>query len=307
MKISLKGGVLFLTVCVCFMAYTSEIRQNHYLAGQSIFSSTQEDKNPYLQESYVNRKYEVLQHAYNLDEEFASRTGPQSVLLIGVGRGYAALEMALKYPNLTITAVNKEDNLFNAREISDYFKMTYSPEKVDEALSRIIVKIEDVERVAMVPQKDTYDVIVFETNVLMYIRDKLATVEYLFNSLLKKEGALFFETDDIYGAAQTEGFADRAVEPHDIFDYVYEELSDKGHSMSDTKIVYFDESHNLRFFKRSDRDVKLPLQLHRELTAVESLSHKRSSKLTVDSSVAPFISVYLYAKRSAASAVSISS
>lgn len=305
MKISFKGVVLFLVICLLGgVLQTASSEDVFYLASESIFKEYTSKENPYKKEEYVARKYKVLQSAYNLDAEFADRKGETEVMLIGVGRGYGALEMALKYPNLSITAVNKEKNLFNPALIRRYYDFMYGKTKVTQALKRITLKIADIEEEALGEGvKNSYDVIVFETNVLMYLMDKLMTVESLFNNNLKQEGALFFETDAVYGTEELYDGGERAASPDMIFSYVRDEIAKKGHYISDTRVAYYGEAHNLRLQKNNEENVMFPVEIHDDLTAYESIMVRHSKQLTVDASVAPFLSIYVYKNRKAFNAL----
>ncbi|EKD25951.1 MAG: hypothetical protein ACD_79C01433G0002 [uncultured bacterium] len=131
---------------------------------------------------------------------YKSKTQKQNVLLLGVGRGVAALELALTAPNVSITGVNKERNLFDINYLMNYFQnvrhIKYSKGEIDKALSRIQIKICDIED--NVERKkylgDTkFDYVIFETNVIQYIKDKIRVIEAIFNEYVDEKGTYAFQ------------------------------------------------------------------------------------------------------------------
>lgn len=271
-----------------------------YLAGESIFAKHLKEKNPYVKEEYVNRKYDVLQKAYNLDKEFTARKDESEVLLIGVGRGYSALEMAIKYPKLKITAVNKEKYLYRADEIGAYFKRFYSEERVDEALSRISIKVSDIEEDVLGQKiQENYDVIIFETNVLMYMKEKLLIIEELFNDSLKDQGALFFGTDAIYGTQESYGGRSEKSAPDSLFYGMRSAMDAKGHLMAGTQQGFFGPVRDYRMLKQGSEEIIFPYSIHQNLTSFESRIAKSSNSLLRNADVFVFLSVYEYERRTA--------
>lgn len=276
---------MFAVIAVSSSANTTG---TYHLAVKSIFSKVLEDTNPYNREDFVNRKYRELQSVYRLESDLLDRQGPQEILLIGVGRGYTALEMALKHPNITITAVNKEANLFNPGIITDHYKKTYSEEAVLEALSRINIKVMNIEEDTF-SENENFDVIVFETKVVMYLWDKLNTLEKLFNERLKDKGALYF--DGTYIAVNT-----RKSEPgmlkKSLFSVLGDEMSEKGHKMINFIRNAYVIDPTYKLIKNGKDEIAFPYEIDTISTEMESLHHRESKKLIVDPRFAPYVSVY---------------
>ncbi|MCX5707235.1 MAG: GNAT family N-acetyltransferase, partial [Candidatus Omnitrophica bacterium] len=172
------------------------------LVGEDEKTSGQLTSNPYRLESYVNRGLSELDSVYRLSEELKAHNGMQQVLLIGVGRGYAAIELALKFPNLRITAVNKEEGLWDDVKIKKSMRNKgYSKEDIRMAKGRISLKVLDIEDETVrnnILGNKLFDFVVFETRTQIYLRDKVKVIQGLFNERLKTGGIYSFVIDNFY-------------------------------------------------------------------------------------------------------------
>lgn len=302
MKTIYKVSFIFF-ICLSFSFFGKAGENIYNLANESIFKKYTQKNNPYAVEGFVSRKYKYLENAYNLDYALAYRDKKQEVMLIGVGRGYTALEMALKYPGYRITAVNKEQNLFRPDLITAYYKQTYSEEAVEEALSRITVKIADIEK-EHVGKRGSYDLIIFETMVLMYLEDKLMTVENLFNNYLKIQGALFFTGARIYNERKVYTDLLEKKAPESLFEAVREEIESKGNVMSDFVKSYDVIDPSFMLTKKSSEKILLPFLLKKNMTQALTHIYRNKANNMVERNSAPFMSVYAKAERRAAFVVS---
>jgi hypothetical protein len=177
------------------------------LRGNVIASSTIQAGSRYYfgKEDKVNRGIDSLQEAYRVSSFLDQRKdkGPLTILLVGGGYGVAALQMALRYPNLTIWMVNKEKGV---RSIAESIKRVdeldhdkYVDSEITQALNRIkVIEPLDIEddgarekMLATTPK--VFDAVIVETNVTLYFADQIRTIEKLFNDLLKVDGLLTFE------------------------------------------------------------------------------------------------------------------
>ncbi len=249
--------------------FRSEVRDGPSVAREGVF-------NLYREEAFVSRSMSDLDRAYNLSDELAARKGEQQILLIGVGRGYVALELALKFPKSRIIAVNKEPGLWDDDAIEESMLRKYPADAIREAKKRIDLKvldIEDVEGRKAALAGHQFDFVVFETMTQIYMRDKVKVMQDLFNESLKINGVYAFAIDFIYTGtvdSSTEGtFEEKAWS---IIRNAFGRSASK-------RSERFDDPHQYQTYeKRSDR-VDIPLELTR---VTEDL----------DGSVAPLIYSY---------------
>lgn len=162
-------------------------------------------ENPYVVEGNISRGLNVLDEAYGLSEELKTRQGPQQMLLIGVGRGFAAIELALKFPNVKIVAVNKELGLWNDQVIeAGMLKKGYALDEVRAARKRIELKegldIENEKTRAEQLGEQVFDLVVFETMTQIYLRDKVKVIQDLFNQRLKVGGVYAISLSRIFAS-----------------------------------------------------------------------------------------------------------
>ncbi|MFA5390305.1 MAG: hypothetical protein WC331_02610 [Candidatus Omnitrophota bacterium] len=158
--------------------------------------------NPSGKEEFVDRGMEVLDKAYKLSDVLGTRVGEQQILLIGVGRGYAALELALKFPNVNIVAVNKEQGLWDDAKLEAGMRNKgYGTDTIREAKERIRLKILDIEDEAVrktMLGDQMFDLVVFESRTQLFMQDKVKVMEDLFNKYLKMKGIYAFVIDGVF-------------------------------------------------------------------------------------------------------------
>ncbi|MCC6758537.1 MAG: hypothetical protein IT395_02780 [Candidatus Omnitrophica bacterium] len=157
------------------------------------------------EKSNVGRGIHVLEDAYQLSTFLGPRNekGPGTILLVGAGWGVTALQMALRYPNFTIWVVNKEKGLWNIAKaitrLNQFEKDRYSDRQIVEAVQRIkVVEGLDIEddgarQQMMRTAPNTFDAVIVETNVSLYLTDQIRVFEKLFNERLKADGFFAFE------------------------------------------------------------------------------------------------------------------
>ena len=169
---------------------------------KSIMKAAPNWANTYGLERFISRGWNVLDTAYNLSHELTKRSGEQQILLIGVGRGFAAIEMVLKFPNVIITAVNKEEGLWDDAKIAEHMRRSgYNKKDVAAARERIQLKILDVEDPAARELKlggQKFDLVVFEPATQFYMRDKVKVIQDMFNERVKAGGIYAFAIDKIF-------------------------------------------------------------------------------------------------------------
>jgi len=246
-------------------------------AGEVTAKAAKETVNPYGKEEFVNRGMEVLDGAYKLSDELKARVGEQRVLLIGVGRGYAALEMALKFPNVNIVAVNKQFGLWNddlkGPDAERRFRQ-YTADEIRAAKIRIDLKFLDIEnenerKAALGDQQ--FDFVVFESRTQIYMRDKVKVMQALFNERLKMKGLYAFVIDTVFTSNQFslgEWEMNACNVIREAFKRSAEERSEK----------ITDEYQYLTYVKTSDR-VDVPLELDEEKTRVAVDGDKKAVPL----------------------------
>ncbi len=148
-------------------------------------------------------EYKDLESAYNITGDLEERKNQkQSVLLIGGGMGVAAVEMALRYPNIEIWAVNKTEGVWDKKEmLRAMLEKGYQDEEILAARKRMHVKIFDIEDEWQVYDEllgETFDMILFEPNSAYLIKNKIQIVEDMFNKRLKKGGVFGLDIDRMF-------------------------------------------------------------------------------------------------------------
>jgi CheY-like chemotaxis protein len=150
---------------------------------------------PYGIEQYVRRSFGTLNDMYGISKDFdAVAKQPVNVLLIGVGRGIAAVEMALRYPNFHIVGINREGQLWDEGIITgEMLKKGYLPGDIKRAFNRITIKIVDMDNGQDVNRRLAgwkFNFIIFEGFTAMYFKDKARVFEKMFNEKLMVGGVL---------------------------------------------------------------------------------------------------------------------
>lgn len=154
---------------------------------------------PYGHKSFTGRGFDVLDMVYDLKRLLDERKGEEtSLLLVGVGRGVAATETAIKYPRVSIDAVNKEEGLWDDDFVTETLLLKgYKEDAIKEALSRIrkaAFDIEDAQGRRNAFQGRVFDMVLFEHSTVMYLEDKFSAIQGLFNDFVKDGGVYGFET-----------------------------------------------------------------------------------------------------------------
>lgn len=121
-----------------------------------------------------------------------------TLLMIGIGRGIAALEIALLFPTLRIQGVNLEPDLFSLEYLFEHLKDRYTANEIRAAYQRIQVQILDIEnsneRDPSI-HKTQYDFVIIEPYVARYMYDKLQVISDLLNTHIKPNGIFAFQMD----------------------------------------------------------------------------------------------------------------
>lgn len=160
------------------------------------------------EENYLSRPLADLEKAYGLSDFLDKRKGEEKVtaLLVGVGRGIAVMQLALKYPNLEIVAVNNQEGMWNDNKATavaaQLNNVVYTPAQIQNARARVRVietldienaQAREVELNKFADQNGKFDMVFFETLVTMYLKDQVQTIEELFNERVKVGGVYGFE------------------------------------------------------------------------------------------------------------------
>ncbi len=214
---------------------------------------------PYGNESFISRELDKLFQTYIDFHSWLSKKRQQRVLLVGVGRGLAAMQLALRYPNLEIIAVNKESDLWSDKIIGDYLVSTGVRKKdVTAARKRITLNIVDLDSESGKQQifKERYDAIIFEPFVLIYFRDKVKAIEAAYNAL-NPNGFLGFEKNRI--------LASNKNKEEEVLNVLLSSLA------APRPII--DTVNSVQLIKKSSKKINIPLKLKRsELAAIPNYS-----------------------------------
>ncbi len=213
-------------------------------------------------EMLFQRGYEILKKVYDLSSDLEQRKDKdQEVLLIGVGRGLAAIEMALRYPNVHITAINKEEGLWDDDLIDRRMKeKSYSSEQITEARGRIKVVILDIENSAQVSESlsnKNFDILLFEPGVVQYLRDKLKIFEELFNQRVKVNGLFGFILSGIM-------IDDDPLDPKEDDERALIEIFSPAAEVQPTRYEednYGGKYHYIKLQRTNIQQIKIPFQL----------------------------------------------
>ncbi|MFA5160001.1 MAG: hypothetical protein WC484_05790, partial [Candidatus Omnitrophota bacterium] len=227
------------------------------------------DSNPseYEIEGNISRDLDELNLAYGLSDELKARKGDPQILLIGVGRGYAAIELALKFPNVNIVAINKEQGVWDDAKIENGMQSKgYDSEAIRRARNRISLKILDIEDEAARKKllgNQLFDFVVFETRTQLYMQDKVKIIQDLFNEKLKVGGIYAFVIDNVYLSGSEKGEVSRIIRSAFKKSAL---LKREDHSM----IIY----PRLTYEKTSDRvDIPLILDTYKDNTNRLPIAH----------------------------------
>ncbi len=228
--------------------------------------------NPYGAEFRVTRDYQMIDMRYQISDNFDTDNGaPKTVLLIGAGRGFTAAEMALQYPHLSITAVNKEAGLYRPDMIREKFRSIAGDAEMAEALGRIRPVLMDLnadDDLSRVLGGQRYDYIILETSTQMYFRDKIGIMIDLYNDYLSQGGVTAFYLEDIYLPQEQELPGLTNGEKQDASLRVIEQLlllafAGKAVSEPVNDAAFEDPAYMYKLRKQSDRPVEVPLRLLR--------------------------------------------
>lgn len=222
---------------------------------------------------HSSRKLAALNRTYGIERDLRnlSQMSIVGVLLIGVGRGYAALEISLKHPNVRILGINKERGLWNPGETKNYFLQEgYSQREIEQALDRIeIVEIDlsNEENQWEVLRNRKFDFIIFEIGVLEYFRNKIGTLENLYNRHLKKDGVFAFNTN--FMTTESEESARNVFDGLDFMGSKRSRVTEiicqsfKGKAKLKLKRFLAPVWH-LKFIRQNTREISIPLSIHTE-------------------------------------------
>lgn len=226
--------------------------------------------NPYGAEFRVSRNFDTIDKRYNISDNFEADQGaPKNVLLIGAGRGFTAVEMALQYPHLNITAVNKEAGLFRRDILREQFGGVKDDGYLEEALSRIrpvTMDLNDSDSAERVLGAQGYDYIILETSTQMYFRDKIGIIQDLYNNQLNPGGVTAFYLEDIYLPQTHELDGLTEGEKQDASLQIIEGLlmqSFAGKAVLEpvNDAAFEDPAYMYKYRKVSDQPVDVPLRL----------------------------------------------
>jgi hypothetical protein len=171
---------------------------------------------------------------------------------------------------LQIVAVNYQEGLwhggFSAKKASEIDRKLYSAEQIKNAFDRTtVIEPFDVEessdrrdaRPASDEQTGLFDLIFFETNVTLYLKDQVRTIERLFNEKVKVGGYYGFEIADVESGSE-------------MVHLLTTEIPKAFRSVGDVyDLEKAGDTPEFFVVKRiSEQDVKLPLML------VNSLRHR---------------------------------
>lgn len=190
------------------------------------------------------------------------------MVMIGVGQGLIAMELALKYPNLKITAINKEASVWNIARLKEEFVASkkYTIQQFEEAMSRIsvaILNIDDRSDVDNHFKNRKFDFIVFEPFVLPYIKDKVRLLEHIFNAYLKDEGIFAFHSVNLLKINDYDSKV--LLRPENILRNAFKKASSITHFVSPPKTskkTWF----NMKVRKKKKGRLSIPLVLDQKKT-----------------------------------------
>ncbi|MDP8213043.1 MAG: hypothetical protein P9X22_07140, partial [Candidatus Zapsychrus exili] len=220
--------------------------------------------------NWFNRDYSNLDEIYNITKDLEERKdSKQKVLFVGVGFGVATVEMAIKYPNLEIQAVNKENELWNYRSeiYTNLKKKGYSSGEIAEAEKRIKVVILDIENEQQRSEKlsgKKFDLVLFGDNIFPYIKDKVKIIADIYNEFVSIDGIYAFclcYTSINSGSTNSRGMAEMSDIVKESFSgtATLEQQFDK--NIKHFFLYYMDIFSYLKFKRIDGRDVSVPLKL----------------------------------------------
>jgi len=186
-----------------FEGHVFEVFKNGY-DDKAMMEENQVSK--FVPETSLIRPSAILNSAYNIFDDLDKIKFPSTMLLIGVGRGVTAMELALKYPQLKITAVNKDSLWWDDQILTNLMsKKGYKQEDITEARTRIELLFFDIEdhpreRIG----HRVFDFIFFETRVQIYFEDNVRAIENIFNEFVAENGIYGFTVNNIFTSVESE-------------------------------------------------------------------------------------------------------
>jgi len=227
--------------------------------------------NPYQVEKNIARDcLAELDPAYDILKELKKRKDKkQNMLLIGVGRGISALELALTYPNVNIWAVNKEGALWSENVLIETFlNRGYSQNQIDLARLRIkplVLDIEDSAKRAKAFDGIKFDSVFFEPRTQIYLNNKISAIEDIFNESVAPDGLFgfvangaFFSDKNFENSKISLPFFERSVDSQ-IVDIIKKAFSKKAEFVAQRLLG---SNLFLRFKRVEEGDISIPLELN---------------------------------------------
>lgn len=146
----------------------------------------------------LNEEYDLYRALDSKGKETAL-----TMLLLGTRRGVSALELALRYPNLRIVAVNKQKDLWN-NDISfqKLFEKGYPEDQLNAARLRITVienlNVDNQSQREFILGEQKFDFVVMAENFTLYANDQMQLIEQVFNDSVKPGGFYAFQVAPAY-------------------------------------------------------------------------------------------------------------
>ncbi|MFH1055862.1 MAG: methyltransferase domain-containing protein [Candidatus Altiarchaeota archaeon] len=138
----------------------------------------------YLGEHSINRGLETKPYplVYDIiDTRMEEMSGKQSILLVGVGRGSAAIDLMLRYGDdvdIVCTGLQGERKILHTPETlrKKYGKMTEDESMRYCKMLQETFKEASLEDINMVLDKRKFDVVVITRGVMQYVKDPIAAI-----------------------------------------------------------------------------------------------------------------------------------